>query len=742
MSSTLHRLLPSGILFLVLAVPGWADDKPEPIYEGKKLSGWIAQLNSPKAEEREQAAQILGRLFEQTRATVPDLLRIAQQRLATGQMESLGPLQQLGPGAVPALTRALWDDNPRIRAVAAWSFTGLGIHGRPAAPSLKHLLHDEIVLCRSFALRALNTVRAHEAASAILEALADRDELVRSAALHALGGLEVDPARYLPTLSEWLTGKDHPSRVLALEHLRSLGPAAADAVPALRDLLRDDNAAIRSAATKALAAMGSTARPALPALLTRLKERTRPSEQLETARALWLIGRSPEVGPFLEKHLPDLRGQSRLAAADLLWCVNRSPRALDALTAELGPDSTAGHLQTLFQVRDVVPPPVKVLPAVRSLLKDPNADVRNLACQVLGQMGKEASPAVADLTATLKDKEPFVRGVAATALWDVAKKKEGLDELVRLLNDDNPTLRRWAATTLGLRGPEARETVPALEKAIRDPHPVVRVEAANALWTITRKEETCRLLASMLQDGDATVRSTAAVVLGLPSGEGAVRAVPALVRALWDDDSRVRSNAAEALGRIGSKAQQALPALLAILDAKVEEDHVVSAATEAVGLLGKESKPAMTALRMKLKHPIGYVRALAALGLSRIEKDPEAQTVARKCLSHPHVRARICAAEALWHFSKDRQAITVLRDVLTAAEISNREALSDAQLHETLSNVRFMAVRALGRIGPEARSAVPLLLDLLRAEDRLLRAAVAEALTRIDPEAARKAGLP
>jgi hypothetical protein len=51
----------------------------------------------------------------------------------------------------------------------------------------------------------------------------------------------------------------------------------------------------------------------------------------------------------------------------------------------------------------------------------------------------------------------------------------------------------------------------------------------------------------------------------------------------------------------------------------------------------------------------------------------------------------------------------------------------------------FLAAAALGEIGPDARAAVPALIDLLGTWDDQT---VAKALKRIDPTAARAAGVP
>jgi hypothetical protein len=63
-------------------------------------------------------------------------------------------------------------------------------------------------------------------------------------------------------------------------------------------------------------------------------------------------------------------------------------------------------------------------------------------------------------------------------------------------------------------------------------------------------------------------------------------------------------------------------------------------------------------------------------------------------------------------------------------------------LKDTRPWERLESARALGRRGSRARYAVPALLEGLSDEDEDVRSAVADALKRIDPEAAAEAGVP
>jgi len=55
-------------------------------------------------------------------------------------------------------------------------------------------------------------------------------------------------------------------------------------------------------------------------------------------------------------------------------------------------------------------------------------------------------------------------------------------------------------------------------------------------------------------------------------------------------------------------------------------------------------------------------------------------------------------------------------------------------------NVNEAAARGLASYGPAAKAAVPKLIELLKVPDKDLHHAVMQALSRIDPDAAAKAG--
>lgn len=98
--------------------------------------------------------------------------------------------------------------------------------------------------------------------------------------------------------------------------------------------------------------------------------------------------------------------------------------------------------------------------------------------------------------------------------------------------------------------------------------------------------------------------------------EGGEKVVPALARALSDDDIKVRGAAAQTLGRHGGKAKAAREALTKAATKGDEKVRVL--ALQALAALGKEAAPSETALVSLLIDDLSADRAGAAKALGKL----------------------------------------------------------------------------------------------------------------------------
>jgi HEAT repeat protein len=310
---------------------------------------------------------------------------------------------------------------------------------------------------------------------------------------------------------------------------------------------------------------------------------------------------------------------------------------------------------------------------------------REIAAQLLGEIGPPAEAAVPALVEALQEKDPDVRAMAAEARADI---------------------RIRAAEALGRIGPAAAAAVPALGEALVQDEVVQGQEGSlqwEAAWALGQiGAPAVPTLVEVLQDGRARQLRLAAMAVG-QIGPAAARAVSALVWVLrredWDvegeEEWRGRVHAAEALGQIGPAAASAVPALAEVVqDEDGEEDETVYLeAVAALGRIGPAAAAAVPALTKALQHP---------------------QTEASRVANHK------------------RHAAAALGRIGPAAVPALIESL---QQDVKIPLVRTEAARALGQIGPAAKAAVPALSEALQDEDPKLRAAATEALGQIGPQA-------
>jgi HEAT repeat protein len=303
--------------------------------------------------------------------------------------------------------------------------------------------------------------------------------------------------------------------------------------------------------------------------------------------------------------------------------------------------------------------------------------------------------------------------------------KAAVPALVRTLQDKEPKVRLAAATVLANFGPDARPAIEPLTEALKDQDAGVRVQAAATLGRIDpkRTETMLAFIIRILREGESRDRLRAAYALGDLKSEAALAP---LGKAVEDDNEEVRSAAVSALRKFGAKAAPAVPALIRALS---DRSHPVRAeAAEALAHIGPTAKPAVRALMDALSDDEPDVRWLAAMALGAIGPEAKrAERILTATLQDDQPQVRVQAACALGRINPDQIGAITTRLV---REMQNGD-----------SAIRASAIGCLTVFGPRAKAAVDPLIKALKDSDAMVRVVAASALSEIDPEAARRAGV-
>jgi HEAT repeat protein len=260
-----------------------------------------------------------------------------------------------------------------------------------------------------------------------------------------------------------------------------------------------------------------------------------------------------------------------------------------------------------------------------------------------------------------------------------------LAEWLLAIGDPHAGVRDTAAYALTRLVPAFPSALPSVIRAeadlLGDADEEVQAEATAALIAVGPGSDTTvpTMIGVLARDPNASARVHAAQVLGA-LGQLSRAAIPTVIGALSDSNASVRLVAVNALGRIGLPVDQ----LRVVARASTDRDAAVRAA-------------AVEAL-IALHAPAGTLRAIG----ERAAQDPDAVV-------------RVEAAYAL--ASSGSPARVVPRLVA---------ALDDAD-----PSVRTAAATVLGRLGPEASSAMVALQRAATDSDREVRAVATQSLRAV-----------
>lgn len=298
------------------------------------------------------------------------------------------------------------------------------------------------------------------------------------------------------------------------------------------------------------------------------------------------------------------------------------------------------------------------LPELVSLMNSENELVRQAAPYLISQYSPEAIGELdADQLLDISQSEASDAKLIALKVLEGKHFADGnvagsiAKEFVRGLADPNETIRSVCVAALKHPG-LAEIAMPEVIRLSRSDSEESRIFAATAMGNIPQSEGL--LLVMLESDPSIHVKRQAATALGRMGGQSSAEA---LLKATYSDDSELQKRAAISLGHAGGSSRDAIDRLLEMLD----DPNLKSVAAESIPPLGSAVVADLT-------------DRLARILDSEKEKQEQ------------------------WRASgqTDQQIQDRLRSLMT----------------QNLAE-KVLLVRLLGRIGPEASEAVPLLIRVL-----------------------------
>ena len=654
----------------------------------------IKQLDAKEVETRRDAAYELVRRLDSSDAVITALGKATDDDDSQIRVQALTGLARAGAKSVavmPQLIKCLShrDDQVRFRAAAA-----LGAIGDASIEPILAIWEKGSNDTKIAAAQALAIIgpSASSTIALLTDGLNGRESLPRYAA-EALVAISPQDEAMMLRLAEHADGA---ARRVGISGLAALAAPTEAATKKLLNAASDSEPKIREAAIVAVA------KSKLPVAEKALLIENSLVDAEASVRAAAIVAMrkaklpASEFAQRLATRLAKTEGEPANALVKAIGGLGREASgALPVMLEMLDREEIDSKLvsQTLASFGEAVVPDL-LAEIDKRPAKEPQLS------QALALIGEPAVPALVRGTSSEVE---LVRMAATRALGGVRPLNRSiLEQLVSALSDKSAAVREIAVTALVVAGNEAAFATDNLLNATEDESPKVRAAAYAALATFKFNEDQMQAaLKSGLSDSAAEVRvSTLQTLVLMPK---LIRSrLEQVVKLVDDADSQVRTMTAQALGRLDKKHadESVVAASVKLLGDEVYTVRI--AATETVKSLALSDASVLEALSRNLIDDLPLLRvtleAVSGFGEQAASLIPAVSQLA----SHEKPELRVAAIGALGAIEKNHEQL--------AGRLS--ESLDDKEWE-----VRRAASVALGKVGPDAKNAVPKLFRMLESDE-------------------------
>jgi HEAT repeat protein len=359
-------------------------------------------------------------------------------------------------------------------------------------------------------------------------------------------------------------------------------------------------------------------------------------------------------------------------------------------------------------------------------LRDGDAEFRSKGIEAIGYLGPQASAAVPVLVELLiksATRSQWLDNSDALIGWAIAQIDPRHDSLRSLLQHKQYEVRRNAALTISALGNIDPKQAPGRALGTTQLYGSVSGEPADETerddspkWQLPKDTEAIPVLIEMLQDrqelGEDVTYAEVALICLKGFGKEAKAAVPTVTRMLADKNASIRQKATTTLAQIGPAAKDTIPSIRAKL--KDADTSVRAAAVEALGKLDDRD-------------------SLAALKTLMQDKDAG-------------VRSRVVETFGRWK-EDAKETVPLLLEVMktpasklqTTIQREGKEMVVEDGLEIAVVGEAF---KALGKLGPTAKAAVPELIEQAQLPKSQFAWPAYRALKKIAPDEAAKIAPP